>query len=147
MNGQAPQHPGRQQQGLVGPVANEQGLGQVSPSGAEFFTPSVAMDQFNAAKSGQAQMRDAQIAQASAAAGKAQAEQEILGDMAQQQQQGAVQSLAAGMLDGSLGNEQLAALVQNGEVSSDMANAAMQMANEYAMRNAQSTQQQGLGGL
>ena len=154
---QVPQHPGRQQ-GLGAPVANEQSQGVQNP----YFVPSVPLEQYNANKTGQAQLQQAQAAQAGAQAGKAQAESEILGALAQsglggnplqagpqvQPQQVQAEQVADGIIRGQVGQGQLQAMVQAGEIDPSVAEAAMGMAQQFLQQDQVNLEQsQGLGAI
>ena len=132
-----PQHPGRQQQGLEAPQSQ----------GNPYYTPNTAL-------------QAAQAQQAQAAAGKAQAETAIM-----QQAQGGLgspvqagptvspqevqaQQIADGIIKGQLGQEQLGAMIQAGEVDQRVAEAAMGMAQQFLQQDqARNAQAMGLGGL
>jgi len=152
-----PQHPGNQtpQQGLTAPQAAQN----------PYVTSSVALDRYNARITGEDQLKLAQAEQAGAQAGKAQAEAEMLQYGAQQMagqaiaQQGLqagpevspeqvqAEQLADGIVQGQIGQEQLSAMIQAGELDPRVAEAAMGMAQEFMQRPEQvPAEEYGLGG-
>lgn len=149
----APQHPGAQpQQGLGAPQAAPHPQGNQNP----YHTPNIALQQANGTLTGATQQREAQIAQASAQAGKAEAEANImagLGAIGQQAQQPDVLpqeaqagQLADGIIRGQVGQEQLAAMVQAGEISPEVADSAVMQAQQFmAEDQARNEQSMGLG--
>ena len=146
-----PQHPGAQQ-GLGAPQGAPQQQGNQNP----YYKPNVALEQANGGLTGATQQREAQIAQASAEAGKAKAEANImagLGALGQQAQRPDVLpqevqagQLTDGIIKGQLGQEQLAAMVQAGEVSPEVADAAVMQAQQFLQEDQARLQQSGLGG-
>lgn len=129
----APQHPARAQQGLGAPQSQ----------GNPYYTPNTAL-------------QVAQAQQAQAAAGKAQAEaammQQSQGGLGNPVQAGPTvspqevqaQQIADGIIGGQLGQEQLGAMIQAGEVDQRVAEAAMGMAQQFLQQD-QVRNQQALG--
>jgi len=142
-----PQHPGNTQ-GLGAPTQAPQPQGNQNP----YYTPNVALGQANGRMTGENELAMAQAAQAGAQAGKTQAEAQML-----QQMQGLVPpqaeyspeevqagQISDGLMRGELKQEQLAAMVQNGEVSPGVADAAMAMA-QRAITEDQGRMEQSMG--
>jgi hypothetical protein len=147
-----PQHPGRisQQQGLGDPAGNEQG----NP----YFVPNEALGSYTAKRSGAQAQQLAEAELIGARAGKAEAEASImagLGALGQQQPQSGpevtpeqvqAEQIADGIVKGQIGNEQISGMVQSGEVSPQVADAAMGMAQQFMQADQARLQQtQGLG--
>jgi len=132
-----PQHPSR---------VSQQGLGAPQQQTAQnpYYQSNAGLDATTANINGEAQLKQAQTLQAGAQAGKAQAEAEImqgLGDMMRQQQSPIMpqevqaQQLAGGILEGQIGQEQIAQMIQAGELDPSVAQAAMGMAQEQTTRD------------
>ena len=145
-----PQHPGRvqaQQGGLAPQEAPQQG-------GNPYYKPSAAMQGY------EAKMQMAQAEQANAMANKAMAEKALIDQsmMAQglgspvqagptvQPQQVQAEQIADGLIRGQVGQEQLGAMIQAGELDPNVAQAAMGMAQQFLQEDqARNEQAMGLG--
>lgn len=136
-----PQHPGRsEQQGLAPAPA-------ATPAANPYFAPSAALQNYNG------NLQAAQAQKANAEASKMNSEADLI-----RQSQGLgmpaqpvaptvdpTAELADGIISGQLGSDQLHNMIQAGQLTPQMADAAMGMAQSYMQQQAPQAQQQGLG--